>query len=190
MSTRASNDVESSGISGSRGSTLQSPARVEGYKMTKTSQQFRVPQEKNMKIMPSQRPAFFGIAAAVVFASALALAPVPAFAQHGGGGGGGGSHGGGGRRRRRSAWRLWRRIWRGAAAAMGAAEAPAAAVAAIAAIAAAPTAVTAAAGWTLVESVPQRLFEFGGGREGNEWRAGGEYQVRIERDSRTFCCGE
>jgi hypothetical protein len=32
----------------------------------------------------------------LVFAAALALAPQPAFAQHGGGGGGGGSHGGGG----------------------------------------------------------------------------------------------
>ena len=37
-----------------------------------------------------------GIFAAVFFAATLALAPVPAFAQHGGGGGGGGSHGGGG----------------------------------------------------------------------------------------------
>jgi len=32
----------------------------------------------------------------LIFAAALALAPQPAFAQHGGGGGGGGSHGGGG----------------------------------------------------------------------------------------------
>jgi hypothetical protein len=37
-----------------------------------------------------------GAFAAFLFGAALALAPLPAFAQHGGGGGGGGAHGGGG----------------------------------------------------------------------------------------------
>jgi hypothetical protein len=64
--------------------------------MTKTSQQFRVPQEKKAPIIPWQDPAIFRVAATVLFAFGLALAPVPILAQHGGGGGGGGSHGGGG----------------------------------------------------------------------------------------------
>lgn len=64
--------------------------------MTKTSQQLRVPQEKKTPIIALQGPAIFRVAAAMVFAFGLALAPVPVLAQHGGGGGGGGSHGGGG----------------------------------------------------------------------------------------------
>jgi hypothetical protein len=66
--------------------------------MTKTSQQVPVPQEKFASLTPSITPwngrAIFKVASAAVFACALALAPAPAFAQHGGGGGG--SHGGGG----------------------------------------------------------------------------------------------
>ena len=64
--------------------------------MTKTSQQFRAVQELNPRFIPTHRPTFLKVAAAMAFACGLALAPVPAFAQHGGGGGGGGSHGGGG----------------------------------------------------------------------------------------------
>ena len=64
--------------------------------MTQTSQQFRAVQELNPRFIPTHRPTFLKVAAAMAFACGLALAPVPAFAQHGGGGGGGGSHGGGG----------------------------------------------------------------------------------------------
>ena len=64
--------------------------------MTKTSQQFRVPQESKTSIIRSHGPTICRVAAAVVFAFGLVLAPVPLLAQHGGGGGGGGSHGGGG----------------------------------------------------------------------------------------------
>jgi hypothetical protein len=64
--------------------------------MTQTSQQFPVPQEKTALLNPSHGPTILKIAAALVFACGLALAPIPAFAQHGGGGGGGGAHGGGG----------------------------------------------------------------------------------------------
>jgi hypothetical protein len=63
--------------------------------MTETSQQFPVPQEKIALLVPSQGVTILKIASALLFAGALALAPAPAFAQHGGGGGGG-SHGGGG----------------------------------------------------------------------------------------------
>jgi hypothetical protein len=65
--------------------------------MTTTSQPFPVSQEK-FDLLPSRRGSSIPrIAAALAFIGALALAPVPAFAQHGGGGGGGGgSHGGGG----------------------------------------------------------------------------------------------
>jgi hypothetical protein len=50
---------------------------------------------------PTQQPSTFSSVLfrtflAMSFAAFLALAPAPAFAQHGGGGGGGGSHGGGG----------------------------------------------------------------------------------------------
>jgi hypothetical protein len=69
---------------------------VEGYNMTKTSQQHPVPEEKLATLRPFQGSATFKIAAALVFAGALALAPAPAFAQHGGGGGGGHAGGGGG----------------------------------------------------------------------------------------------
>jgi hypothetical protein len=48
----------------------------------------------------ARHPTILRFSSALIFAAALALAPVPAFAQHGGGGGGagggGGSHGGGG----------------------------------------------------------------------------------------------
>ncbi len=64
--------------------------------MTKTPEQFRTAQELNPPFIPSYRPTFLKVAAAMVFACGLAFAPGPAFAQHGGGGGGGGSHGGGG----------------------------------------------------------------------------------------------
>jgi hypothetical protein len=64
--------------------------------MTQTSQQFPVPQEKTALLNTFQGPTILKIAGALVFASALALAPIPTFAQHGGGGGGGGAHGGGG----------------------------------------------------------------------------------------------
>jgi hypothetical protein len=64
--------------------------------MTKTSQHLRISQEKHAVLTASQGPTILKIAAALLFACGLALAPVPAFAQHGGGGGGGGSHGGGG----------------------------------------------------------------------------------------------
>ena len=63
--------------------------------MTKASQQLQVPQEKFAPLTPSNDLAIFKVASAALFACALALAPAPAFAQHGGGGGGG-SHGGGG----------------------------------------------------------------------------------------------
>ena len=61
--------------------------------MTKTSQQLQVPQEELAVLTPSNSLGIFKVAAAALFVCALALAPVPAFAQHGGGGG---SHGGGG----------------------------------------------------------------------------------------------
>jgi hypothetical protein len=61
--------------------------------MTKTSQQFLVPQEKIALFVPSQGLTILKIASGLLFAGVLALAPAPAFAQHGGGGGGA-SHGG------------------------------------------------------------------------------------------------
>src|SRR5580698_153566 len=79
--------------------TLQSPSRVEGYKMTTTSQRFPASQEEFTLIATLRGSPILKFAAALAFigALALALAPSPAFAQHGGGGGGGGgSHGGGG----------------------------------------------------------------------------------------------
>src|SRR5277367_3253717 len=91
----ASNGIECGGRSSRRSTTLQSPARVEGHTMTKASQQLQVPQEKFAPLTPSNALAIFKVASAALFACALALAPAPAFAQHGGGGGGG-SHGGGG----------------------------------------------------------------------------------------------
>src|SRR5271154_1481152 len=91
----ASNGIECGGRSSRRSTTLQSPARVEGHTMTKASQQLQVPQEKFAPLTPSNDLAIFKVASAALFACALALAPAPAFAQHGGGGGGG-SHGGGG----------------------------------------------------------------------------------------------
>jgi len=63
--------------------------------MAKTSQQFPAPQEKIALLVRSQGLTILKLASALLFAGALALAPAPAFAQHGGGGGGG-SHGGGG----------------------------------------------------------------------------------------------
>jgi hypothetical protein len=65
--------------------------------MTTTSEQFQVPQEKSTPVIPKHGSTILKTGAAVVFALGLALAPAPAFAQHGGGGGGGGgAHGGGG----------------------------------------------------------------------------------------------
>src|SRR5271154_6049657 len=101
----ASNGIECGGRSSRRSTTLQSPARVEGHTMTKASQQLQVPQEKFAPLTPSNDLAIFKVASAALFACALALAPAPAFAQHGGGGGGasapasssgGGSHATGG----------------------------------------------------------------------------------------------
>jgi hypothetical protein len=63
--------------------------------MTQTSQQLRTAKEDRAPRITSQGPKILKIGAALVFACGLALAPVPAFAQHGGGGGGG-AHGGGG----------------------------------------------------------------------------------------------
>ena len=83
------------GSSGRRSTTLQSPLRVEGYKMTQTSQQLRTAKEDHAPRFRSQGPTLLKIGAALVFACGLALAPAPTFAQHGGGGGGG-AHGGGG----------------------------------------------------------------------------------------------
>src|SRR5271154_4098911 len=91
----ASNGIECGGRRSRRSTTLQSPALVEGHTMTKASQQLQVPQEKFAPLPPSNDLAIFKVASAALFACALALAPAPAFAQHGGGGGGG-SHGGGG----------------------------------------------------------------------------------------------
>jgi hypothetical protein len=45
---------------------------------------------------PAGRSTIFKVSCAAAFALMLAVAPSPAFAQHGGGGGGGGAHGGGG----------------------------------------------------------------------------------------------
>jgi hypothetical protein len=68
--------------------------------MTETSQQFSVFQEKSeLSVRPhtsSQAATILKTAAALLFACAMGLAPMPAFAQHGGGAGGGGAHGGGG----------------------------------------------------------------------------------------------
>ena len=70
--------------------------------MTEASQQLQVPQEEFALLTSSNSLGIFKVASAALFACALALAPAPAFAQHGGGGGGrgggggGGSHGGGG----------------------------------------------------------------------------------------------
>src|SRR5271156_3987569 len=64
--------------------------------MTETSQQFSVPQEKTAVLIRPLGSTMVKAAATLVFACALGLAPIPAFAQHGGGGGGGGAHGGGG----------------------------------------------------------------------------------------------
>jgi hypothetical protein len=63
--------------------------------MTQTSQHLGLAREVQAPRIsfPGETPLKF--AAALVFACALALAPAPAFAQHGGGGGGG-AHGGGG----------------------------------------------------------------------------------------------
>ena len=67
--------------------------------MTTTSQRFPASQEEFTLIATLRGSPILKFAAALAFigALALALAPSPAFAQHGGGGGGGGgSHGGGG----------------------------------------------------------------------------------------------
>jgi hypothetical protein len=63
--------------------------------MTTTSQQFPVSQEMFGLLHTRRGSSILKFAAALAFTGALALAPIPAFAQHGGGGGGG-SHGGGG----------------------------------------------------------------------------------------------
>jgi hypothetical protein len=63
--------------------------------MAMISQQLRPPQDERPPFIPWQGSAILRFASALVLAGGLALAPVPAFAQHGGGGGGG-SHGGGG----------------------------------------------------------------------------------------------
>jgi hypothetical protein len=63
--------------------------------MIETSQQLHVAAEVHASRFPAQGPTHLKVGAALVFVCALALAPVPTFAQHGGGGGGG-SHGGGG----------------------------------------------------------------------------------------------
>jgi|HubBroStandDraft_6_1064221.scaffolds.fasta_scaffold01449_13 hypothetical protein len=65
--------------------------------MTQTSQQLRVARQENAPNISFQGHTLLKFATAAVFVCALALAPVPTFAQHGGGGGGGGgAHGGGG----------------------------------------------------------------------------------------------
>ncbi len=64
--------------------------------MTKPPQQFQVPQKQSALLARPQSSKVVKAAAALMFACALGLAPMPAFAQHGGGGGGGGAHGGGG----------------------------------------------------------------------------------------------
>jgi hypothetical protein len=65
--------------------------------MPQTSQQLRATQGQDLSLVSSQRATFLKVAAVLVFACGLALAPAPTFAQHGGGGGGGGgAHGGGG----------------------------------------------------------------------------------------------
>jgi hypothetical protein len=66
--------------------------------MTTTSQRFSVSQEKFTLLDTLRGSSIPKFAAALAFIGALALAPIPAFAQHGGGGahgggGGGGSHG-------------------------------------------------------------------------------------------------
>jgi hypothetical protein len=65
--------------------------------MNETSQQLHAAEEVHASRFPTQGPTHLKFGAPLVFLCALALAPVPTFAQHGGGGGGGGgSHGGGG----------------------------------------------------------------------------------------------
>jgi hypothetical protein len=64
--------------------------------MIETSQQLNVAEAIQAPRFPTHGPTHLKMGAALVFVCALALAPVPTFAQHGGGGGGGGSHGGGG----------------------------------------------------------------------------------------------
>src|SRR5260370_42560075 len=83
-----------------RRGTLQSPSRVEGYKMRTLSQEVNASGIRPTEGLPARHSTILKFSSALMFAAALALAPAPAFAQHGGGGGGagggGGSAGGGG----------------------------------------------------------------------------------------------